>query len=394
MTRGIRQGTGLRRFLPRASQNPFPAMHLKNRLPSFARFLLLGPLACACLAAESNGASSARFVRADSPEILVEGRTATSPEGGLLMGFPGVTLHLKFEGSDLGFRVKASSNDVYFDVSVDGAAPLRLQAKEGEGLYPLFHSATPGVHRISIVRRTESWEGVCEVQGFELGQGGRLLAPDPLPTRKLEFIGDSITCGSSIDVRPGEPQLGNQRSDANLTFAMELGRRFHAQVYLVSYGGRGVIRDWQGIRDTNNAPQFYERALPDDPKSHWDPRRYVPDAIGICLGTNDFNQGIPDQNEFVNAYVEFVRKVRRDAPNAWIFLIGSPIVWDEPGKPPRGSVLNAYIAEVVQKLDDPRVEAAPVHHYPGHSYDAHPTAAEHQAMATELEPRFRKALGW
>ena len=369
-------------------------MKRKPLLPPLTRILLLGPLVCACFAMEGEGAASAGFVKADSPEVLVEGRYATTPEGGVRMGFPGVILHLKVEASALDFRVKASSNDVYFDVSVDGSAPLRLQAKEGEGVYPLFHAAAAGVHRIEIVRRTESWEGVCEVQGFELGAGGRLLAPDPLPARKLMFIGDSITCGSSIDVRPGEPQLGNQRSDANLSYGMELARRLHAQVALVSYGGRGVIRDWQGIRDTANAPQFYERALPDDPKSHWDPRRYVPDAIGICLGTNDFSQGIPDQNEFVNAYVEFVRKIRRDAPNAWIFLIGSPIVWDEPGKPPRGSVLTAYIAEVAQKLDDPRVEVAPVRHYPGHTYDAHPTAAEHQAMATELEPRFRKALGW
>ena len=103
----------------------------------------------------------------------------------------------------------------------------------------------------------------------------------------------------------------------------------------VGYGGRGVIRDWQGIRNINNAPQFYELALPDDPSCLWQQNSYEPDAIAICLGTNDFNQGVPDENEFVNAYVEFIRKIRRDSPNARIFLLDSPMLDDAAGKVPK-----------------------------------------------------------
>ncbi|MFA5264120.1 MAG: GDSL-type esterase/lipase family protein [Opitutaceae bacterium] len=331
---------------------------------------------------------------AASPEIIIEGRHVLTPEGTAKLGFPGTVFHMTFRGDSLSFQVKASSDDVYFDVSVDGGPQERLHALKGEGTYPLCQSAARGEHRVELTRRTESWQGTCEILGFETNDEGCLLPSAPLPGRKLMFIGDSITGGESTDLRQGEAPLGNHRANARLSYGIVLARRLGAQCHLVSYGGRGVIRDWQGIRDTRNAPQFYELALPDGPAIAWDPKRYVPDAIGICLGTNDFNQGIPDQNEFINAYVEFVRKVRRDAPNAVIVLIESPIVHDAPGKSPLGSVLKAYIGGVIARIADPRVIQAPVSHAVGTPVDAHPTGREHEIMASELEPVFRRALGW
>jgi lysophospholipase L1-like esterase len=126
----------------------------------------------------------------------------------------------------------------------------------------------------------------------------------------------------------------------------------------------------------------------------WEHSRYVPDAVGIQLGTNDFNQGVPDQNEFVNAYVEFIQKVRRDAPNALIFVMDSPIVNDDSVKGPRRTVLHAYLEQIVARTGSDRVMVAPLKHYPGVPGNGHPTGRDHQAMAAELEPVLRRTLGW
>jgi lysophospholipase L1-like esterase len=163
---------------------------------------------------------------------------------------------------------------------------------------------------------------------------------------------------------------------------------------LVSCGGRGLIRDWQGVRSGTNAPQFYELALPDDPAAWWDHQRYVADAIGIELGQNDFSSGIPDQAEYVNAYVQFVEKLRRDAPQAVIFLMNSPMQADASTGDPRRAALCAYLAQVVAKCNTPKVILAPLRHYAGVPGNTHPTGADHAAMADELEPVFRRALGW
>jgi len=251
-------------------------------------------------------------VPADNLRISYEGRHAVGPDHEVMMGFPGIITHIRVNSGQLAVKINASSDDVYFNLSVDGAPPTRLRLAKGLNHLDLLKGALPGVHAVELVRRTESWQGVCQVLDYDPGSG-EILEPSPLPSRKLMFIGDSITCGSSTEDSdvPGKP--GAERSNAAASFGMRLAARLKAQVNLVSYGGRGIIRDWQGMKAINNAPQFYELALPDDPSALWDHAAYVPDAIGICLGTNDFSRGIPDQTEFVNGFIEFIRKVRRDA---------------------------------------------------------------------------------
>jgi lysophospholipase L1-like esterase len=135
--------------------------------------------------------------------------------------------------------------------------------------------------------------------------------------------------------------------------------------------------------------------LPDDPTARWDHARYVPDAIGVELGQNDFSTGIPDQVEYVTAYVQFVEKLRRDAPQAVIFLMQSPMQSDQPNADDaRRAALRACLTQVVARVHSPKVMLAPVRYHPGVPGNGHPSGADHVAMADELEPLFRKALGW
>jgi hypothetical protein len=343
--------------------------------------------------------TAANFIPAVTPQILIEGRTAPTTNGAIRMGFPGVVLRFRFHGSQLAMRVTASTPDEFFDVGMDGAEPVRLRLQAGEADYPILNETVAGDHIFEITRRTESWEGTCEVEGFLPGPAGELLAPPVLPTRKLMFIGDSITCGAALDIIPGDPLTGKtahaeETSNARLSFGKILAQKLNAQCVLLSYGGRGIIRDWQGIRKINNAPQFYELSLPDDPSCLWQQNSYAPDAIAICLGTNDFSSGVPDETDFVNAYVEFIRKIRRDSPQARIFLLDSPMLGDADGKPPKRTVLHAYLQEICDQINSPQVQLAAVSHYAGIPGNGHPTRADHEAIARELEPQFRQALNW
>jgi len=353
----------------------------------------LGIMALAAGLASPLAAGSTFAVKANDPAVVYEGRYATDAAGGVRLGFPGVTAHLRFRGTALAMRVRASQADTYFDVGIDGATPTPLRLHAGEGDYPVVLPAAAVEHTVVLTRRNESWQGTCDLLGFDLG-GGELLAPPELPARKLMFIGDSVTCGEMTAYDASRAMTDKRNCNARVSYGMLLATRLGAQCHLVSYGGRGVIRDWQGIRDTANAPQFYELALPDDPAVRWDHRRYVPDAVGIQLGTNDFNLGVPDQVEFVNTYVQLIQEIRRNAPEAVIVVMDSPIVNDEPVKGPRRTVLHFYLEQVVARVGSPKVLLAPLKHYPGVPGNGHPTGAEHVAMADELELAFRKALGW
>ena len=344
--------------------------------------------------ASAEAAVSILTVSANNPAISYEGRFATDTAGSVRLGFPAVTAYLRFRGQALTLHANASDADLYFDVSLDGAAPALLKLRKGTGEYVLFQSAAAAEHTIALTRRNESWQGTVVLVDFVLGVGGEWLSAPVLPKRKMMFIGDSVTSGELTAYETGRDTREKINSNGRLAYGMILARRFGAQGYLVSYGGRGIIRDWQGIRDTRNAPQFYELALPDDPALRWDHRQYVPDAIGIQLGTNDFSQGIPDQNEFVNTYVQFIEKVRRDAPEALIFVMDSPMVGDDANRGPRRTALHGYLEQIVARANSPKVILAPLPHYPGVPGNTHPTGLEHEAIAKELEPIIRRALGW
>jgi hypothetical protein len=361
---------------------------------SIATVLVFGLLTIHPLAADDGGIPMTQFIKATAPEIVYEGRTVATTEGIVRLGFPGIVIHLRFRGDSLALRLNAEKPEEYLDIGVDGAEPERVELRQGEGEYPLVVNGGGGEHRVEVTRRTESWQGECDIFGLVLGPNDRLLAPDPLPTRKLMFIGDSMTCGEVADVRPGDPIKDNRMSNGRLTFGKVVARHFNAQCYLVACGGRGLIRNWQGIRAIQTAPQFYELALPEDPESAWDPNKYVPDGIGICIGQNDFSAGVPDQQEFVGAYVQFVEKIRRDAPNAHIFLINSAMQNDWPNQVPIYTVLCRFLQEVAAKIGSPLVTVVQVSHQPGRPGNSHPTGAQHEAIAAELEPAFGRALGW
>jgi lysophospholipase L1-like esterase len=328
---------------------------------------------------------------ADDSRIAYEGRCAITVAHAVRMGFPGITARLHCNAKTVRAHIAASSDDVLFNVSINDGAPRIERLKKG-GNWVVLYEGPASEQSIALLRRTESWQGTCEILGYDVD--GTVLAAAPLPTRKLMFIGDSITCGEGVDVEGTTGPRDPLRTNAAHSFGMLLARELSAQCQLVSYGGRGVIRDWQGIRETNNGPQFYERLLPDDPEPRWDPATFRADAVTICLGTNDFSQGIPDQNEFVNAYVEFIRKIQRDAPNAQVFLLDSPILGDDPHGMPKRSVCGAYLDEIVRKAGSPLVKHLALAHYPGGKDDAHPIASQHRQIADALLPTFKAALGW
>ena len=105
------------------------------------------------------------------------------------------------------------------------------------------------------------------------------------------------------------------------------------------------------------------------------------------LGTNDFNPGIPERESWTEAYRTFVARVRTDYPRAQVFLISSPMTDGE-----KGEALKDYVRSVAESFKTPQVRYIEVDKYYGEAWDSHPTAAEHQKIADELEPFFKASL--
>ncbi len=337
-------------------------------------------------------------VAPNDPRIAYMGRVELSGQRAE-MGFPGITIRFVYSGPAPVVRMTGNSPTCYFNLSCNGWDPvvIRLNAGENEIALPLG-AAPPGGWQVELVRRTESWMGTASFDGLELPAGCALLEPTPWPSRRLMFIGDSLTCGEYDERFPNEFDSTPRSTNAARSYAMLLARWLGAQVHLVCYGGRGITRDWSGKTDTNTLPVFFPRTLPDKEGSVWDHSRYAPDVIVINDGT-DFDAGPQDEAKFTDAYAAFVGQVRAAYPGAYIILTESGFQSDGTDGRPRAArdQLMRAMAAVVQRRSgagDSRIRVARCGFFPGTPSNGHVVAFQQEQIAQELLGPIREVTGW
>lgn len=312
------------------------------------------------------------------------------------LAYPGTGVQFRFRGTGANLRIASTTATSALTVVIDHGEPQLRVLKQGENDVELLTTADPGPHTVEVYKRTETWQGIVTIEGVDLAPASELVPSEPLPVRKLIFIGDSVTCGANIDLNATctqAPQL--PANNAYASYGMLLARRLDAQTQLVCYGGRGLERDYRGLTIADNvvnAPDFLSLAIASDEPTgrvSWDSARYQPDAIFISLGTNDFNLEAKkplDEKKWVAEYVAFLHQVRTSYPRALIFVTEGAIV------------INPLLRQMVQRAAavslDSHVIYTPSQHYPGNGCDGHPTRVQHAHMADDFEPVFRRALGW
>ena len=344
---------------------------------------------------------AAPFLGAVAPndaKIAYMGRVEVS-ERAAVMGYPGITVRFDYRGPAPVLRMTGNSPDCYFNLSCNGWEPVLIHLKQGENRIELPTGAAPrGGWVVELVRRTESWMGTASFDGLLMPAGCELLPPPPFPGRKLMFIGDSLTCGEYDERFPPENDSSARSTNAARSYGMLLAKWLGAQVHLVSYGGRGITREWSGRTDVNIVPVFYPRTLPDTPGSAWDPARYQPDVIVLNDGT-DFDAGPLDEGKFTKAYAAFVAQVRADYPKAWLLLTESGFQSDGSDGRPRSSrdqLLRTIqaVAQGCHAAGDDRVRVVRTGFYPGTPTNGHLVAFQQEQVAQDMLGPIREVTGW
>ncbi len=138
----------------------------------------------------------------DDPRIQLLGQIDQGNPQRPRIAYPGTGLRLRFQGSSLSLHLIADSNKSALTVVIDHGDPaLQLLQKGGQTLV-LARGLEQGPHTVEVYKRTETWQGIVTLLGIELPQEGTLLSLPPLPTRKLMFVGDSVTCGAGWRITP------------------------------------------------------------------------------------------------------------------------------------------------------------------------------------------------
>lgn len=271
--------------------------------------------------------SSWENVDVNNPAIRITGRSDKNDEGEVLVAWSGSAFTIGFIGTAL--KIMLSTPKSVYDVFVDGnPIPSKVldfsNCEKCDSTYMVVDNLPLKEHFVRIQRNTEIRYGDAILRGFSVFGKPDEKALPPIPARKIEFIGNSITCGYGVLDTKASHKFSIQTEDHYFSYAGQAARILDAEEHTVCYSGHGLIRN------NNNTTSLL---LPDlytvtsiESNLSWDPANWTPDLIFINLGTNDFRMGIPDSSKFVKGTVNFLKKLREFHPLASIILLTGPMM--------------------------------------------------------------------
>ena len=134
---------------------------------------------------------------ATNPLINYVGRVRFTPEGWASFNYPGTEINADFEGTSL--RMSASPMSGFFMVEVDGCKGFKVSFNsQTDSVVSLATALAPGRHSVRIAYCIEGLNRKPEFRGLITDHGCGLLKQQNTRTRKIEFIGNSITCGYGV----------------------------------------------------------------------------------------------------------------------------------------------------------------------------------------------------
>jgi lysophospholipase L1-like esterase len=288
-------------------------------------------------------------------------------------------------GGDLGvYRVKLAKQTDTLTINGNGRVWM-----DGEVLPSVVRPSStlrkPDPHGEHLVTICKATEGIGWVE-FEGVYADALLPAPALPDRKIEFIGNSITCGFGNDtsgIPCGQGEWYDQEN-AWLSYAPVTARALKAQWSLTAVSGIGLIHSC--CKMTITMPEVFDRMDPRGNRGTWDFSKYQPDVVTICLGQND---GIQDSATFCGAYVNFVHHLRAVYPQAKIVLLSSPMA-DAQLK----AEMIRYLDAVVVATGDPLVSDFFFRKQWSHGCATHPDAHDDVEIAGELMSYLKGLMSW
>ena len=301
----------------------------------------------------------------------------------------------------LGIFVTEGSDTGIAAIPEEPTARITLSKRENHIV--LFDSPVEKTVTVRVMKFSEAAFGYAGFTSLEL-EGDLLSSPESPATEsqlKLEFIGDSITCGYGIEGVWEKDTFTTQQERPDKAYAFLTAKALGAQVQLCSWSGIGLISNYVDpetimLPDTHWLMQtnwpYTDKSLSlrlgIEPEV-WDGAGYEPDIVVIHLGTNDISwvRGMEERRlEYTAQLRQLIEAVHRRSPRAKICCCLGIM----------GEQLNASVEEAVNlfKKDFPNVAAKAVLftqqlEEDGIAADWHPSAVTHKKAAELLAEALR-----
>lgn len=261
------------------------------------------------------------LIKHQSPSVRLTGRWDTRDENMAITTAPGAYLEIAFKGelATLLFNTDFNVQNVpHLYISVDDGPMIEAV------LSPFIHIRTgsSGAHTLKMIYRSSvedlnRWYHNLLNKITFLGLEADAEAPLAPDTRKtVEFIGDSITEGVLVEVRPYDKvgvQNGVYQDDVTATYAWQTAELLNLRPYIMGYGAVGITKSGSGgvPKVINSYPFNYENSPATAPNAN---------LIVINHGANDMHA---PAEEYTKGYLEFLDLVRSRNPKSKIIALST-----------------------------------------------------------------------
>lgn len=335
------------------------------------------------------------IVRPSDPGFRYVGRISFANPDAPRMGFTGAQIYANFTGTSVSMIMKPQSG--FFVAVVDSGKPITVQSLK-DSVVTIAKGLKPGTHSLAIYQSTEAPDVEFPVfYGLKLDPGAGLDKAPVLPTRKIEFIGNSITCGKgALDTTQKKNRDDIAFESWFLSYDAEVARRLNAQCMVVARSGIGIYRnngDPKGGTEYT-MQHFHQRTLFTIDSEMWDYSSYQPDLVCINLGTNDTAQSY-DVQLLKKGALQFFGDVRQRYPKAKIVVLTGPMRSGQRLADQKAAL--DYAVNQLKAKGDKEIYRFDFPHDTGkygYGTGMHPSTGEHKYMADLLTPYLQKLMNW
>lgn len=253
--------------------------------------------------------------------------------------FPYTMIRTRFTGRTVGMILKNHRGcwDNYFGFIIDGVqGKIRLPEDCARVCLTLADTLDDGWHELTLFKRMDSCHTVTFL-GLSIEKGAQLRRPDPLPQRRIEVYGDSVSAGEVSEAVSfcgmADPEHQGEYSNSWYSYAAMTARLLGAQLHDIAQGGIALLDgtgwfaapDYVGIESIWDKVQYHPDLGPQVP---WDFSRYTPHVVIVAIGQNDSHPydfmamddaGAAAEN-WRKHYECFIRRLRQTYPGALIIL--------------------------------------------------------------------------
>lgn len=179
---------------------------------------------------------------------------------------------------------------------------------------------------ITLIKLSEAMHSSVKVTRVA-SYGIKDIRPAEEGELKIEFIGDSLTCGYGIDAG-AYGSFTTSTENFTKSYAYLTAEKLGADCSAVCYSGYGVLTGYteNGVINDKVVMNEYDKAchLTGQEDIMWDFSRVKNDLVVINLGTNDTSycaDSTYGRQRFTDAYVNMLLTVREKNPDAYILCI-------------------------------------------------------------------------